>query len=292
MQNLSPQIANNVKKSVLTLASCIKLKLKDGRTLGFTTHTRNIFFIGEPDVIYYAKGFTPTASVQNANMSVDNANGDIIIDHEQLFEDDLEKGVYNNAEYYMFDFDWTIKDANGYYYADSILKTLSGTLGEVRRDKQKFNVEFRSLAQYLTTLIVDLYKVSCNATLGDARCKRDLTDLTDTDVISAVAKNNVFYLTTSARADGKFNNGIIEFTSGENKGKKYNVKQWTNADKRIHLHLGVNYPIAVGDTVKITEGCNKFADRCKELGNFVNYRGFPNIPGVDFLASGGTTKTN
>lgn len=290
-------ISNNLKNrtvgnQVLTLGTCIKIVLQNGKKLGFTTHTSNVRFIEEPDLVYYSKGFTPTAVSKNSEMSVDNADGQMIIDNINVLESDLESGIYNNAYYELWDFDWTLK-TNGYYsYADR-LKEINGTIGEVKRDKLQYTTEYRSLAQYLAITIIDLYKASCNATFGDARCGKDLTSLTFTDSIGAVVRSNQFIVNTLSQADNYYNNGIVEFLTGANAGKKYKIKSWNLSTKTIILQMPSYYAISVGDTTKFTAGCNKDKADCKnKFNNYINYRGFMEIPGLDFISSGGGTKVN
>jgi hypothetical protein len=126
MLTISNTLKNKiVNKQVLTLCSCVKITLKDGRKIGFTTHTSNVKFIEEPNLIYYCKGFTPSVVSKNNQMSVDNADSQMIIDNEIINKSDLEKGIYNNAEYIYFDFDFTLK-TNGYYSYNDILKEING----------------------------------------------------------------------------------------------------------------------------------------------------------------------
>lgn len=281
-----------VGKQVLTMAICIKIVLKNGKKIGFTTNTNNVKFIEEPELVYLSKGFTPTAISQNSQMSVDNADGQMIIDNENILEDDLEKGIYNGAYYELFEIDWTLK-TNGFYSYQNIIKCINGTIGEVKRDKLQFITEYRSLAQYLATTIIDVYKASCNATLGDARCGVNLSSFTFNDEIIAVVKSNQFIVNLSTELTGFFNNGIVEFLTGQNQGRKYTIKSWDSTTKTIILQIPANYKINIGDTIRLSAGCNKIKSDCKnKFNNYINYRGFYEIPGMDFIVSGGGTKIN
>ena len=45
-------------------------------------------------------------------------------------------------------------------------------------------------------------------------------------------------------------------------------------------------PIAVGDAFTVTAGCDKAFSTCHDrFANAVNFRGFPHIPGNDFVIS-------
>jgi uncharacterized phage protein (TIGR02218 family) len=45
-------------------------------------------------------------------------------------------------------------------------------------------------------------------------------------------------------------------------------------------------PIAPGDPFTVTAGCDKRYDTCRaKFNNTINFRGFPQIPGNDFVVS-------
>jgi uncharacterized phage protein (TIGR02218 family) len=44
--------------------------------------------------------------------------------------------------------------------------------------------------------------------------------------------------------------------------------------------------MSVGDAVTVTTGCDKQLETCRaKFGNAVNFRGFPHMPGNDFVTS-------
>jgi hypothetical protein len=87
----------------------------------------------------------------------------------------------------------------------------------------------------------------------------------------AVAAGNVGY----------FDFGILTFTSGENKGLSMEIKSYVTGV--IELQLPMPFPIAIGDTYTAIAGCGKrFSQDCKQkFNNVINFRGEPNIPGLD-----------
>ena len=301
MLSLNNTIKNDYQKQVMTLCTCIKIYLQNGKKIGFTTHISNMRFIEEPDLLYLSKGFTPTAISQNNEMAVDNLDGQVIIDSESVKEDDLEKGIYNYAYFEIFEINYMSK-SNGYYSYNRIIQGLNGTIGEVKRSKLQFDTEYRSLAQYLAITIIDLCKVNCNVDLYDNKCKVNVDALeTDgitfkwhrTTTIESIIKTNTFTIVDNSKPDDFYNNGKIEFLSGQNKGRIYTVKSWDQTTKTITIQIPTNYPVVIGDQVKVYAGCNKYKGNCKDkFNNYVNYRGFYDIPGLDFIISGGGTKIN
>ncbi len=58
------------------------------------------------------------------------------------------------------------------------------------------------------------------------------------------------------------------------------------AGVRIELWQQMPEPIAAGDTFTVTAGCDKRFATCRDrFDNTVNFRGFPHIPGNDFVVS-------
>ncbi|MGL6209811.1 MAG: phage BR0599 family protein, partial [Paracoccaceae bacterium] len=64
------------------------------------------------------------------------------------------------------------------------------------------------------------------------------------------------------------------------------VDRVVGAERSMELWAGVGVDLAVGDVVKLEAGCDKTAATCRgKFSNFLNFRGFPLIPGDDWLAS-------
>ena len=87
-------------------------------------------------------------------------------------------------------------------------------------------------------------------------------------------------------ADGAFSAGKISFTSGANDGLAVEVKRHRRDAGGVSIELWQQMPepIAAGDTFAITAGCDKRVATCRDrFNNAVNFRGFPHIPGNDFV---------
>jgi uncharacterized phage protein (TIGR02218 family) len=87
-------------------------------------------------------------------------------------------------------------------------------------------------------------------------------------------------------ADGWFSAGRLTWTGGANNGLAIEVKQHRVAAGRVGLTLwqAMAEPIAIGDAFTVTAGCDKRFATCRaRFANSDNFRGFPQIPGNDFL---------
>jgi uncharacterized phage protein (TIGR02218 family) len=127
-----------------------------------------------------------------------------------------------------------------------------------------------------------LYRAACSADLGDAACGVTITPVEATVIASADA----LHLTLSGIAgqpEGWFSGGKLVFTSGENAGFAVEIRSH-GADGAVALWQRAPRPVAPGDTVTLTPGCDKSFGTCRaKFGNSVNFRGFPHMPGNDFI---------
>ena len=84
--------------------------------------------------------------------------------------------------------------------------------------------------------------------------------------------------------DDWFAHGLLTFESGDNAGKRLEIKNWTRATRRLELQFPANYLIKPGDVISMTAGCDKSRETCQaKFANVLNYRGEPDVPGVDFF---------
>jgi hypothetical protein len=107
----------------------------------------------------------------------------------------------------------------------------------------------------------------------------------DTTLYSAYGSGGSAWNTSSS---GYFDYGLITFTSGLNNGLSMEVKSYVPGS--MNLQLGMPFTVTVGDTYSMTAGCNNAYTTCHDrFSNVVNFRGFPNIPGVSIYNVGGIT---
>ena len=85
-----------------------------------------------------------------------------------------------------------------------------------------------------------------------------------------------------------FERGKLSVVSGAASGLARNIKSdlITTSGRRIELWESLVLPVAVGDVVNIIAGCDKGQETCRsKFDNYLNFRGFPHIPGEDWLAA-------
>jgi uncharacterized phage protein (TIGR02218 family) len=285
MKILSPEFSAHLASGATTLCWCWRLTRRDGAQLGFTDHDRPLTFDGT--TFEAASGFTASEIKDSIGLSVDNLEVTSAISSNALVEADLAAGTYDDAAVEIFRVNWS----------DPSQRVLmrSGSLGEVRRSGIAFSAEVRGLAHYLQQPKGRLYQYTCDADLGDARCTIDRTDpaYLGHGAVQSVASARQFTATgLSAYAAAWFTRGLLTFTSGAATGQQVEIKAHAvsaNGDVSIELWSPARLPLVEGQTFTVTAGCDKHLTTCTaKFANAVNFRGFPHMPGNDFLVSGPT----
>ncbi|MFN4355965.1 DUF2163 domain-containing protein [Parvibaculum sp.] len=279
MKTISPGVAAHLASGTTTLAWCWKLTRRDGAVLGFTEHDRDLVFGG---VTYEAAGgFTASAIESTSGLNPGNLDVAGALTSEHLDEGDLAAGLYDDAEFEIWRVNW--QDAG------ERLLMRKGNLGEVSRSGAAFTAELRGLAHRLNQPVGRLYQYGCDADFCDARCGLAASDWTvEATVGSVSADREILAAELAAFPAAHFTRGRLAFTSGANDGAVMEVKAHS-AGGRIELWRAAARPLMPGDTFEVTAGCDKQFATCRDrFANAVNFRGFPHMPGNDFvMASAG-----
>ncbi len=281
MRAIPDALQAKLDSGVTTLAHCWRLTRRDGVVLGFTDHDVDLVFEG---VTFRAgTGFTASEATSRFDLAIDGSEISGALSDDALSEHDLAGGRYDAAtiETWLVDF------------SDVSLRVLTarGTLGEVRREGQAFGAELRGLADALAQESGRLYTARCGADLGDHRCKVDLTSpaLRGAGVVVALEGTSQFTASgLGGYADGWFSAGRLTWQSGANAGLAMEVKihRHTGGVVRLTLWQAMAAPVAAGDAFAVTAGCDKQFSTCRDrFANAANFRGFPHIPGNDFVLS-------
>jgi uncharacterized phage protein (TIGR02218 family) len=148
----------------------------------------------------------------------------------------------------------------------------------------------RGLSEGLNQVQGLVYQRACSAVLGDARCGVDLTRAGLSHQAPIVAGEDGVYRIAAATgfAEGWFARGRAVVMSGAAAGLVGLVKfdQTEGVVRRLDLWVDFARAPEVGDVIRLEAGCDKAAATCRDkFANFVNFRGFPHIPGDDWSTS-------
>ncbi|MEQ9527261.1 MAG: DUF2163 domain-containing protein [Parvibaculaceae bacterium] len=277
MKALSPEFAAHVAGGVTTLAWCWKLVRRDGAVLGFTEHDRDLAFGGT--AYEAAGGFTASALESTGGLNIDNLDVAGALSSARLDEGDLAAGLYDDAEVEIWRVNW----------ADAEQRVLmrKGNLGEVSRSGNAFSAELRGLAHRLNQPVGRLYQYGCDADFGDGRCGLDAGEWTAAGTVAGASGNRDLIVEgLDGFAAGHFARGRVVFTSGANDGAAMEVKAHGEGG-RIELWRAMAREVAIGDDLTVTAGCDKQFATCRaKFANGANFRGFPHMPGNDFVVAG------
>lgn len=149
----------------------------------------------------------------------------------------------------------------------------------------------RGLAHYLQQPRGRLFQYTCDADLGDHRCGVDLTLAAyraDGSIVAVGGDRTFRVAGLDGHANDWFTRGLLRFTSGAATGQAVEVKRHSKTATAVEIELwqAARAPLAVGQTFVVTAGCDKHLETCRDrFSNVVNHRGFPHMPGNDFITT-------
>ncbi|MBU2533002.1 MAG: DUF2163 domain-containing protein [Alphaproteobacteria bacterium] len=279
MKTLPPGLEAHLRSGATTLCWCWRLTRRDGARLGFTDHDRNLEFDGT--VFEAEAGFEAGEMAESIGLSVDNLEVAGGITSERLAERDLAAGLYDDAKVEIFRVNWQSP-------AERVLMR-QGSLGEVRRSGKAFSAEIRGMSHYLQQPKGRLYQFTCDTDLGSPKCGVDVSKPAHraTAVVAERRSDTTFRAALSASfVESWFARGLASFTSGAAAGFESEVRAHTQDGDGDWLTLWQAPPVAIaeGDGLVVTVGCDKHFTTCRDrFQNVVNFRGFPHMPGNDFV---------
>ena len=281
MRTVSPALAEHLASGATTTCRCWRLTRGDGVVQGFTDHDEDLVFDGT--TFRAGTGFEGTELEARFGLAVTGTEVHGALAAESLNEADLAAGRYDNAGIELFLVNWTDVEQR--------LLLRAGHLGEVRREGAAFAAEVRGLAARLNEERGRIYAATCDADLGDARCGVDLGGPAfrgEGSVLAVEGGSLIRVAGLDAFADGWFTRGKLTFSAGPNAGLSVEVKEHRAEPGEVRLALWQRMPapLAEGDLFVVTAGCDKRFETCRnKFANAINFRGFPHMPGNDFVVA-------
>jgi uncharacterized phage protein (TIGR02218 family) len=278
VRSVPPGLQDKLDSGVTTLCRCWVITRADGVVQGFTDHDDDVVL--DTVTCRAGTGLTGSEVTQTLGLAVDGSELAGALADDTLNEDDLAAGRYDGAKVDLWLVDWSEPELR--------VLLARGSLGEVWREGDAFTAEMRGLAQQLAAPTGRLYTAACSADLGDVRCGVDLNNpdfLGSGTVATLLATSHFSADGLDAFDDGWFTGGKLTFTAGANAGLSVEVKRH-GKDGAVTLELwqAMPEPITSGDTFTVTAGCDKRFATCRDrFANSIKFRGFPHIPGNDFI---------
>lgn len=274
-------LADHLSTGTTTVCRAWAVTRKDGVVLGFTDHDRTLRFEG----IDFAasSGLTARSVEQTTGLAVDNSEALGALSDASIREEDVRAGLFDGAELRSWLVNWSAVEERQLVFR--------GSLGEVERQGVLFRAELRGLAEAINQPQGRVYQRPCAAVLGDDACRFDTSapgySLVAT-VMAVPSATEIMLQSQTGVEDAWFLRGRVTVLTGRASGQVGVVKRdrETEAGRLIELWEAVAVGVQPGDDLRLEAGCDKRVETCRgKFDNLLNFRGFPSIPGEDWLVS-------
>jgi uncharacterized phage protein (TIGR02218 family) len=261
------------------LSWALEITSRYGQTLRYCGAAKAQVIDG--DTYTAVPGMSVSSIASTLGLEVDNLKA-TLGDNEDVLQADVLDGLWDGAPYRLFLFNLDTPDETVPWHY--------GTVANIEPKVGAFDIELRDHRQALHQDTTPTHEYGCIYTLGDARCKKDLTAFTFASVVvTSVTNAYTFTCSGLAQAADFFTNGRLQFTQGAN-ANGLSSQIW----RRIRLHetggvLTMQLPlireVAPGDEITIVAGCTHRPDEdCRDkFENKVNYGGCDSKPLVSEL---------
>ncbi|NMW32825.1 DUF2163 domain-containing protein [Altererythrobacter sp. RZ02] len=249
---------------------------RDGVTLGFTSHDRDLWFGGINHRA--APGMLPSAIRKTSDLSDDSAEMTGVLSHDTISDSDLRIGRFDYARIEVGAVDWSELNPMPLYF---------GSIGQVSTLDGHFSADLRSTKAELAKDIIPRTSPTCRAQFCGPGCGLSASLFTHLGSVTDVDRSLNAVTITIGPAEA-FVGGRLRWLDGPAAGQRTLVMGIQNNN----LILADTLPpaIAGGVTVELLEGCDHRLDTCgTRFANAINFQAEPFLPGNDLLVRGPTT---
>jgi uncharacterized phage protein (TIGR02218 family) len=252
------------------VATFWRIHRKDGVTLGFTSHDRDLAFGGI--VHRAAPGVLPSAIRRTAGLTGDSAEMQGALAHDSITEAELAAGRFDGARVEVGAVDWETREHAVLY---------NGTVGGVSQEDGGFTAELRSAKAALEADPVPRTSPTCRAQFCGPGCGLSAAKYTHRAAL-APADPATGRVQLDGPAPELLASGTLRWLDGPHAGLTSEI---LNADgEGLILDPPPADGLLPGARVLVCEGCDHTLATCAgRFGNAVNFRGEPFLPGNDLL---------
>jgi uncharacterized phage protein (TIGR02218 family) len=250
-----------------------RLERRDGVTLGFTSHDRDVEVDGL--LLRASPGIMPSSISETLGLDVDGLDVRGALTADAIRADDLHAGRWDGARLSIFLFDWSQPDAG--------LRTLAvGELGSVSHSGERFEAEFKGPAAKLDRPVAPFTSPGCRAEFCDAACGLSAERFRHEAAVASTSGPTLTMTALLPGTAGNFAFGSLRWLDGENCGLHGEILSSTTNE--IQLLAPPFFTVMAGARIELIEGCDKTIATCAaRFSNAVNFRGEPYLPGNDLL---------
>lgn len=285
---MSTAFQTHLASGATQICQCWRITRRDGQVQGFTDHDRALRF--DSTEFQAASGLSPQALQQTSGLSADNSGVLGALSSEAISGDQLRAGIYDRALIEIWQVHWPDPEIRELRFR--------GNIGEVSLKGAQFTAEIRGLSDRLNMPFGRVIQGGCAAVLGDAACKVDLDDPAHHAqlLLESLRESRILRFSGSGGiAAGRFDRGRMTVLSGDMQGQIAAIKRHEIQDGQAQIELWepLRIPPRPGDLLRLEVGCDKSLGTCRtRFGNHLNFRGFPHVPGDDWLMAYPRTSGN
>lgn len=243
---------------------------RDGCTLGFTSHDRDVWLGG---VLHRAApGMVPSALRQGSALDDDSADVEGVLSHDSITARDLAEGRYDDAAITIGVLDWETGDHAPLY---------SGTMGAITTLDNAFTAQLRSAKALLQYDPIPLTSPLCRAQFCGEGCALGPQKFTAVAALASVDRVQE-RLVFGGIEPALYSYGELVWLDGPLAGTRARIVEGGPAGLLLDRPLRAE-PDA-GNRARLRQGCDRTLQTCaSRFGNAVNFRGEPYLPGNDFV---------
>jgi len=276
------------------LASLWKIARKDGKTIRLATTDKDVYFQGE---WFLASGPSSSDLEQGEAAAESDFEVSGILDHKNILVTDLYAGKYDkaNIDHWVIDLErpWVWFRHHKWWIKQVI--SFNGM----------FKAEVVGVEKFLTIPIGRRYEKDCDKVLGSLECGAEIVSFTGTilsvptntpsGLIVSSTRDTVAFtiyqasglpLVTATGLDPTWSFGNVEFKDGANAGvtREIGFANRIGNTMSVVLSHGAPFNMVVGDTVKVSGGCDGTKATCTvTFDNLINFGGQFNMPNTSSL---------
>ncbi len=280
MRNLDNGFVQKLASGATTLCLAWVFERKDGLLLRITSHDRDLIIGSE--TYTSAPTFGAGQLEANSTLSPDSFSALAAYDIEGIRAEDIILGRWDRAKVKLSIIDWQNTNYS--------VEIWNGYIDSFRQRKFGFEMDLVGPEKGLSNMIGRKFTKQCSAKLGDRFCKIDFTiqGRTINSSVNEIINDRSILLSGINISPMDFVNGRLLFTNGGLDGCEYGISNIEEADAGYIVFFDYPMPIlpSVNDGVRLFVGCDKTFATCKSrFSNQANFRGFPHMPGEDFVFS-------
>lgn len=248
-----------------------RIERRDGVTLGFTSHDRDLALDGL--VLRAAPGINPAALRLTSGTSGDDAQMDGALTHDSIRAGDLAAGRFDGAMVEVGSIDWQTGEALSLFF---------GRIADTQAAADGFSARLHSRKAALDFDPIPRTSPGCRARFCGPGCNLSPSRFTREGSVSAIdpQANGVTFDALPA-ADFVF--GELRWLSGDANGLRQAILDRDGA--MLILDGPIPSGVAIGTRAELREGCDRTIATCAaRFDNAANFRGEPFLPGNDLVA--------